>query len=89
MLKNLWNTLKLLAASRKVMLAFISALAMLGGKLGLDLSTEAMAAIVSPIWVAIFGIAHEDAAAKKALPPGSTIASKTETIAVSPPGGSS
>lgn len=66
MLQNLWKTLKALAASRKVMLAVISGLVFGAGRLGWNVSTETMAMIVGPLWAGIFGIAFEDAAAKKA-----------------------
>lgn len=66
MLNNLWTTLKALAASRKVMLAVISGLVYIGGRLGLHLDNETLLPIVSPLWGALFGTAVEDVAKHQA-----------------------
>lgn len=79
MLKNLWTTLKALAASRKVMLAVISGLIYCGGRLGLELSNETLLPVVSPLWGALFGTAVEDVAKHQA-------AGKVAAAAASPAG---
>ncbi len=59
-----------LLKSRKVALAIVGALVVvLNKKLGLDLGTVEVAAIILPIVAAILGIAFEDAAKKLSAMP--------------------
>lgn len=51
----MWKTIKGLLASKKAMMAFLSALVWGIGKLGLDLDTEVLLPIVGPLWAYIFG----------------------------------
>lgn len=66
MLSNLWQTLKALAASRKVMLAVITGLIWVAGRAGLAVTQADLLPIVGPLWAGIFGIAVEDVAKHQA-----------------------
>lgn len=51
----MWKAAKGLLGSKKALMAFISAGVWALGKAGLDMDTETLAGIVSPLWVYIFG----------------------------------
>jgi hypothetical protein len=51
----MWKAAKGLLSSKKALMAFISAGVWALGKAGLDMDTETLAGIVSPLWVYIFG----------------------------------
>lgn len=51
----MWTAAKGLLSSKKALMAFISAGVWALGKAGLDMDTETLAGIVSPLWVYIFG----------------------------------
>lgn len=65
--KTILDTLRQLAASKKVMLAFISALVWAGGKFGLSLTPEQMLPIIGPLWGAIAGQSLADIGKSKAV----------------------
>ena len=56
----MWLAIKQLLASRKVMVAIISAVVYGVGKLGLHLDTEELVPMVAPFWGALLGLAAED-----------------------------
>jgi hypothetical protein len=56
----MWQALKSLLASRKIMVAIISAVAYGVGKLGLKLEADELIPMVAPLWGALFGLAAED-----------------------------
>ena len=62
----MWKTIKDLLASKKAMMAFISALVWVVGKAGFNVDTEIMLGAVSPLWGYIFGQGIADHGKSKA-----------------------
>lgn len=88
------GAVRALLASRKIVLLIAGLLTAGGAKLGLQLDTETVIAILGIFAVAIGGIAHEDAAKKSApsnvaistsAPPDPAVAKVAEQIAKEPP----
>lgn len=65
--KTLLETLRALAGSKKFVTAIIAGLVWAGGKIGLDLSSEVVGGIVTPLLVAILGQGVADVGKSKAL----------------------
>ena len=51
----MWDTLKSLLESKKAMMAFLSMVVWVVGRLGLDLDADVLAGAVAPLWAYIFG----------------------------------
>jgi hypothetical protein len=51
----MWNTLKSLLESKKAMMAFLSMVVWVVGRVGLDLDVDVLAGAVAPLWAYIFG----------------------------------
>lgn len=56
----MWEALKKLAGSRKVIVAVAGAAAWLAGRLGFDVPAETMIPVVVPAWGVLLGLALED-----------------------------
>lgn len=54
-MKTVWETFKQLAAQKKFQAAILAGIAWAALKLGVELQTEDIAPIVSPLWLYIFG----------------------------------
>ncbi len=65
--KTLLDTARQLAASKKVMLAVISALVWAGGKFGLNLTPDQLLPLVAPLWGALAGQSVADIGKSAAL----------------------
>lgn len=55
MWKSIWKSIRGLLASKKAMMAVLSAVVWLVGKVGFDLDVEDLAGAVGSLWVYIFG----------------------------------
>lgn len=51
----MWDTLKSLLESKKALMAFLSLVVWVVGRLGLDLDADVLAGAVAPLWAYIFG----------------------------------
>lgn len=67
--RKLWTTAENIVGSTKLMVGISAAIVALAAKWGLNLSTEAVVAIVAPIIAAILGRSHVEAAVAKASAP--------------------
>lgn len=63
----MWKTAKNLLNSKKAMMAFVSAIVWGVAKAGLDMETEHVIGIVTPLWAYIFGQSLADHGKEKAL----------------------
>lgn len=54
-IKNILEALSGILGSKKALMAIISAIVWLVGKVGYDLDTEALGGAVAPLWAYIFG----------------------------------
>jgi len=66
MISSLWGSLKGLLGSKKFVAGIAGVVVGLAAKLGLDLQTDEIIAILSPLMVAITGQAVADAGKEKA-----------------------
>jgi hypothetical protein len=81
----IWAGLKPTLLSRKVQTGIIAMLCQLGAKYGLDFSTEAALAFVSPLFAAIFGQAAADMKKPQPCPKCAAPAPTPEPPAQDPP----
>ena len=62
----MWNAIKSMAASKKFMMAVVSALVWILGKFGLEWDASDLLPIVAPLWAYIFGQGMADMGKERA-----------------------